>query len=212
MTLWQGDIGSLKVDESYQLKNLSVRSYMNQKYLSPVKSGFDFVAIEDIGTVMDKPAEDENPYELKNVEVAAISHFNRGRVCIVCKGKVEPTNNRLGICCKCSATQRLDKCPLEISVKLLVGPQGSTRTLYAYLPMIQVIVIYRVRGAKHEVHNYFVSHPTPMALTESMEYVSPLYTLQPQQSSMGLKLIMNTINNLILVIFMINLKPIEVLL
>ena len=51
-----------------------------------------------------------------------------------------------------------------------------------------------------------------MALTESIEYVSPLYSDGSRQTRMVLKLIMNSINIAILMIFMINFKPIEVLL
>ena len=33
LTLWQGDIDSLENDESYEIKNLMVKSYNNAKYL-----------------------------------------------------------------------------------------------------------------------------------------------------------------------------------
>ena len=44
-------------------------------YLSPPKTGF----FTDIGIVEDAPLNEEGSNELKSCEVAAVSHFNRGK-------------------------------------------------------------------------------------------------------------------------------------
>ena len=72
--------------------------------------------------------------------MAAVSHFNRGKVCISCvKGRVDPKNQRIGQCTRCSATQRLEKCSISVSASLLIACEDKNLTLQASLPMIQSI-------------------------------------------------------------------------
>ena len=60
--------------------------------------------------------------------------------CLSCKtGKVNPKNHHIGVCTKCSATQRLDKCGITMSASLLIDCEGHTQTLQASLSMIQSI-------------------------------------------------------------------------
>ena len=118
-----------------------MRSYNNAKYLTTSKSGFTVTALDDIGEVHDKQEEeDPTSNELKNVEVITISHFTKKRMCISCKGKVDQINTKIGKCTKCSAGQKMDKCPLEMSATLLVGTDGNTRSLKIFLPMIKAIL------------------------------------------------------------------------
>ena len=140
LMLWNQDMDKLEIGKSYELKNLTVGEF-NMKYLTlPKSTGLDMVALEDIGAVKDIPDDVDNPYELKNAEVVAVSRFTRGSFCISCNGKVDPINARIGKCTRCSASQRLDKCKVNMSVNILVGPNGNTRSLYAYLPMIKAIM------------------------------------------------------------------------
>lgn len=129
LTLWQDDIGSLEVDESYEIANLLVKSYNNSKYLTSPKSGYTIKKIDDIGAVD----------ELNNAEVAAVSSFSQGLSCLSCNGNVDRYNGKIGGCTKCSLKVRLDKCTPSLSVKLLIDSGGKTSTLTAYLPMIQAI-------------------------------------------------------------------------
>ena len=92
LTLWQDNIGKIevdKVDNSCELKDLIVNSYSGTKYLAPPKSGFTITPLDDKGAV--EESDDESvKNELTDAEVAAVMHYTSGKVCISCKGKIEP--------------------------------------------------------------------------------------------------------------------------
>ena len=73
LTVWADIVDKLKVDKSYQLRNVSVREYKGKKFLS-TSTITEVTPINDIGTV-DMPTNDdefdsENPSKhLKNVQV-----------------------------------------------------------------------------------------------------------------------------------------------
>ena len=59
--------------------------------------------------------------------------------CITCKGKIYPINDKIGVCSRCSMTQRLDKCAQQLSAKLLVAAGEQSRTFVAFIPIIRRI-------------------------------------------------------------------------
>ena len=60
VTLWEGSIGLLKEDISYELKNFTVRMYKHEKYLSIPKEGFEMKQIDDIGAVVEDDLPDDS--------------------------------------------------------------------------------------------------------------------------------------------------------
>ena len=60
---------------------------------------------------------------------------------ISCKGKVDPFNEHIGHCNKCSTMQRPDTCSLQLSAKLIIGTQEHSHSLPAFLPMIRRITL-----------------------------------------------------------------------
>ena len=172
--LQRHNIDKLKVDRSYKLENVSVRSYNNSKYFT-TKSGFNVTDLDDIGDVQDTSTVEEHSNEIKNAEVITVSRLNRGRVCIACRGKVNPIaiNSKIGLCTRCSANQRLDKCSMELSAALLIGTDGNTQTLNAFLPIIKdIIEITDISDMNEEVTD-------PFTITYSSNTINTVY--RPKQ-------------------------------
>ena len=89
MTLWEGDIGSVTIDQCYQFDNLIVRSYQGAKYLSKSKDA-TFSSISDIGDVAEHDVPE--PDVLTGVQVIGVKKLESYSACIACKSKVEPTS------------------------------------------------------------------------------------------------------------------------
>lgn len=89
-------------------------------------------------SVEDKP-QDDIANELVDVEIAAVSHFTSGKVCLACKGKVEALSDKIGRCKRCSTTQKVEKCATQMMATVLVDCTDHNRTFNVYLPMIIAI-------------------------------------------------------------------------
>ncbi len=135
LTLWQSDIGSLKVETTYNFTNLSVRSYLNTKYLSHSMSGLEYDVIDDMSDVVQAIDGDE-PDLLRDASVVVILNIKKIKSCIACNKRVEASSETLGQCVKCSAFQRLDGCASDASAKVLIESNGNRHTLHAYLHSI----------------------------------------------------------------------------
>ncbi len=122
LTLRQDDIGKMEFDKSYLVENLLIKSFDSVKYLTPPKSGCKITMQDDISQVEDEPESDRN--ELEDAEVVGVTYIGCHSGCITCnccKGKIDPVNDKIGVCSKCSMSQRLDKCAQQLSEKLLHG-------------------------------------------------------------------------------------------
>ena len=107
LTLWQENIGKLEVDNLYEIKDLIVNSYNGAKYLTSPKSGCTITSLDDIhvGAIEEESEDEPGKNQLTDAEVAAVTNYTSAKVCISCKAKVDPTNDRIGHCMKCSTVQ-----------------------------------------------------------------------------------------------------------
>ncbi len=115
LTLWEKEIGTVKVGKSYQFNSVVVRGYQGEKYLSKAKEAVSIVEIDDIGEV----AEDDLPEvdTLSGAEVAGVITFNLYAACLRCKSKVKPTTGKLGKCTKCGMQQCIEQCKEQLNAK-----------------------------------------------------------------------------------------------
>ena len=121
VTLWEQYVDSLNVDESYRLENFVVREYASQKYLSMPRSGSEITPIDNIGEV-EQPVSSATSTEISNPETIGVLQLDTYKACLKCKARVEPLTPPLGRCSNvgCSMMQRYDRCPNQLSAKLLV--------------------------------------------------------------------------------------------
>ena len=144
VALWGEYIDSLDVDESYRLAKFSVKEYASQKYLSMLRRGSEITQIDDIGEV-EQPTS-STVTEISNPEIIGVPQLDTYKACLKCKARVEPLTPPLGRCSKlgCAMMQRYDRCPTQVSAKLLVmwtGDQtgSNTQTLYAFGKIVSEI-------------------------------------------------------------------------
>lgn len=93
--LWEEKIESLNEGDSYLLKNFVVQEY-GTKYSSMAKEGCEIVAVKDIGETVDddEVLQDENEV-LTNAEIVGVASLEQYKSCLRCKGRVEPTKERI---------------------------------------------------------------------------------------------------------------------
>ena len=104
LTLWQGDINSLKVGESYQFIRLVVRSYRGQKTPFTPPYGASVLPIEDIGEMMDDSFElDSEDTLVESATVIGVKELEQIYGCFYCKhGTVNvEMSTKFGTCNKC---------------------------------------------------------------------------------------------------------------
>lgn len=115
------------------------------KYLSTPKFGFDATMVDDIGGVdtKDEAAGCSSKLEVTNVEgaeVVGVESINHYRSCIECQGKVDDVDGMIGVCCKCSMKERLDRCVSNMSSRLLICAGSKQFYMTAFENAIDQIV------------------------------------------------------------------------
>jgi len=78
--------------------------------------------------------DDVNTYDtITNSEVAGVLSFDNFLVCLVCKSKVQPADEKLGTCTGCKTLQKISLCKRQVRAKLLLTcPGGSYITLNVF--------------------------------------------------------------------------------
>ena len=138
VTLWGDHIGLLKLNKSYQLNRLEVRSYANKIYLSfPSTPSID--SIKDIkGAVKHVPSPEHAENEsLEDVTVMGIKQLDDFYTCMNCSKHFLSPNSQIGTCDTCGTTQKLSA-PYT-TAKLIVECGGKKFTLRAYEEILKSI-------------------------------------------------------------------------
>ena len=92
---------------AYHLKHILVKSYQGEKY---PKQGASFEQLEDIDTVA---TDDVNTCEqITNSEIAGVISFDDFLLCLICKNKVQPSDDQFGSCTECNTVQKINLCLL----------------------------------------------------------------------------------------------------
>ena len=139
LTLWQNDIDKLEEGKTYRLQNLIVKSFSGRKYLSTPKAGLSSTLEEDMEDVVCDPDTSSLTEELV-AEVVGVADVDTRKGCIKCRSTVDEIDHNTGICSRCSMTQRLDRCPKELVVKLVIrDEEKKLHTLMAFQNQIRKI-------------------------------------------------------------------------
>ena len=145
LTLWEKDVNSLDLVQSYSLCNFTVREYHSKKYLSMPKEGYEIRKISDIGTVNEDPLDESERevMELHNAQIIGVPQLDSYKSCLTCKARVDPESPPLGRCTKCDMLQRYDMCVEQMSAKILFmkkfpgDPQSTIKPLHAFGRIVQ---------------------------------------------------------------------------
>ncbi len=144
LTLWEQDIDSLKLNQSYYITKLNVRIFQGDYTLSLPSSGSTTTDIKDIGDVVQALSDPMEP-SMQGVSIIAVKELTHFKTCLSCKSKITVTDDDSDLfatCEKCNTTQRSNKSPTKIIAKLLIeGPDVSIITLVAYEDMLNHITV-----------------------------------------------------------------------
>ena len=132
---WEEDVGSLEVEKSYYFKNVGVRQYANQKFLSMAPASSKN-AIDDIGEVLED-ANDERGSPSIDGEIDSVFSLTDYRQCKVCNSNIEIINDIIGRCTKCLALSKLSKCPVTSMAKVIISDNlRNKHTLTIFQPIL----------------------------------------------------------------------------
>ncbi len=107
LTLWEKDINSLRLFQSYSFKRIVVREYNDNHYLLMPISGATVDKVYDILTIKDDTIENSDSV-ITNVVIYGIKELNIHRVCLSCNGKVSSLDEALGCCQECDMVNLLN--------------------------------------------------------------------------------------------------------
>ena len=140
LTLWEDDIGSLEIGNSYELSKVLVQQFKGHHYLSYPSNGGNITPIDDVDE--DPPTENSDYTVLESVEVVSVSNFSKQYLCLFCKAHVNSNDDTgIGKCCKCASIQKLSRCKQQLTCKLgHFDDSDNFITLHAYENILQAIV------------------------------------------------------------------------
>ena len=143
LTLWESDIDTLKIAESYHVTKLNVRIFCGSYTLSFPKIGASITNIDDIGEVMETQEDPSEPF-MDGVSIVGVKDVVTFKTCISCSAKITMSQSVVQeniTCTKCNTAQFVAKCSLKVMAKLLLeGPNVSIITLVAYEDMLTNIL------------------------------------------------------------------------
>ena len=125
LQLWENDVGTMNRDASYLLSGFLVREYASSRYLSKARNESNVQEVEDLEDVHYEAVDMDQPSDttiLYGAQIVAVSKLDSIRLCMRCKGRVEPSTPPLGRCSvlTCSMMQRYDLCRIQKTAHLLV--------------------------------------------------------------------------------------------
>ena len=118
LVLWEIYIGKVEVGHCYELQDVTIRSFEEQKYLS-TSSKCVIQDCDDIGEVSED-IEESRVFDIC-AEIVAVKNLATSKSCIVCtSGRVSTISSNLGKCLKCQSIMKLDKCKMEVNDATIV--------------------------------------------------------------------------------------------
>ena len=122
--MWEEQIGTLEETKSYKMSFMTLQEYKGEKYLSTAKDKSQIKPVDDvdIGSSIQEDINDKNKTaEYNSGVVIAVVSFDKYPGCLKCGSKVNIQDaDYFGVCSKCDAWQRVDKCPEHYVAQLMI--------------------------------------------------------------------------------------------
>ena len=134
VTLWEYNIGALKVGASYKLSGMMVREFDGKKLLSMPKQDGEITSISDIGAVMKEECAVADGHYMKDAVIIGVLLLDTYSSCCICKSKVQVMSATRGQRNKCNMVQQLNE---QTPAKLVVQTEGVANTLTTFTPTLQ---------------------------------------------------------------------------
>ena len=118
--LWQQQVGVLEEQYSYQLLNVTVRSFNGAKYIS-LGEHSEIQHIDNIGNTADESIfMGSGSLKIITADLVTIISNDSYASCRNCNAKVTGSNSILVICGKCSAKMKMAKCPKKTVARVIL--------------------------------------------------------------------------------------------
>ena len=132
VTLWENDIGLLRIRHSYSLEGFLVRLFGHKRYLTMGRQGSTVIDIDDLGEVALPDAFPEDESRIYQAKVVAIVSQDCYSVCLRCSSRVDPITPPYSRCTSCQMIQLMSACKEFESAKLMfLGDSEQMITLTA---------------------------------------------------------------------------------
>ena len=119
MSAWESFVGLFQVCQTYNFYNVRVRSFRNDKVLSLTQqSKFSLCEHPKQVQVTQEPSNDEC-HTIDNATIIGLTNLVIHRSCKKCKGKLNPKNTALWVCCNCNMVQTIANVVFEFSATLV---------------------------------------------------------------------------------------------
>ena len=129
IVLWERDVGSLEEDRSYKMRDVVVRMYRGEKYLS-VGDGSTIEEVEDIGEVVESDGATASRTNVIDGSITAVLGCEDYLCCVNCRSKVqEGQSEEIVQCSKCSAKMKRTRCVSSYMARVIIESDDPTRNL-----------------------------------------------------------------------------------
>ena len=132
LTLWEADVNTLRLGQSYQFNRIVIRKYRGKYQLSYPPSGASVETIDDLEEVMSDSDELDHDNILVSAEILGV---NLIYTCIQCKkSTVQRSSEKgnMGSCQQCGTTQRLSNEKQTCKLFLKGGEAGEEHSLFEH--------------------------------------------------------------------------------
>ena len=143
LTLWEADINTLHLGQSYQFNRIVVRKYRGKYQLSYPASGASVETIDDLEEVMSDSDELDHDNILVSAQILGVSQLEHIYTCVQCKrGTVQRSSEKgnVGSCQQCGTTQWLSNEKQTCKLFLEGGEAGKEHvSVRAYSDTLKAI-------------------------------------------------------------------------
>ena len=141
LTIWENDVGSLKLGDSYQFNRVVVRMFKGKTNPSLPPSGASIEPIDDLSDVNEEDNSDEEEADeiLLGAKVIGVHQLEKIYICVHCRKGTLSQEGTIATCDLCNMIQELHA--TKLTAKLFLEGDDITQhvTVRAYQDMLQAI-------------------------------------------------------------------------
>ena len=170
LTQWEQHVGCVELNKSYYSRNMLLRVYYGERYLTTAKHDSTITPTEDVNIDnATKPVGKALPNVINDVKVIAVESLSISDGCLQCGHTVTPTEEEeFGECQKCGLLQCREECKLNLSVHFTIKTSdGDRQNFYAYNEIVTKIA----EKEPHEVTKIAMLKSRPFSLQHNKNNV-----------------------------------------
>ena len=172
MTVWEDNINNLIQSKSYIFTNMNIYEFKGKRVINMEKHLSKFAEIPDIEDVISVETKPSTTI-MENATVIAVLDLKDYRMCVSCKGKVDPYKDDMAICSKCLAQQKIDFCAKAQSARLLLKTAKGLRNVTIFTENLTKMV--GGKNAEITREDILKSEPFNAIVSEGSEVIQDIF-------------------------------------